>query len=125
MKFYYNGVLVRTSKNHEYHFAVVTKDDKLVSCHGTREAAEKEYRRPIAERESSIQDELAAIKAINEGKTYVDRKICRSWQRIHFKGKDLFGNDRSKVETWEGYIADNKKSIENLKTRKIVELEQR
>ena len=125
MKFYYNGKLMRTSKTHEYKFAIIWPDGTLSSCHGTREAAEKEYRRPISEAESSIATELKAIEAIKAGKTYLDTKVCGRWYRMSLKGKDWDGLNRADISTWEKWIECNKRNIEKLNTRLIVELEAR
>ena len=126
MKFYYNGTLMRTSKTHEYHFAILGEDDKLWSCHSTLEAAQKEFRRPIAERESSIEDCRKAIEAIENGRLYFDTKVCRRWYRVSLKGKNLDGKLRSDANTWREDIEMYRSSIEKLtKTRRIVELEMR
>lgn len=125
MKFYYNGKLVRTSKTHEYRYAIVTEAGNLISCHGTREAAEKEFRKPIASCESTLEFYAEAIRAIEAGKKYIDRKVCGHWQRVHLTGKDFAGRDNSNVNTWKEYAENDRRRIENYKTRKIVELEQR
>lgn len=125
MKFYYNGKLMRTSKTHEYKFAIIWPDGTLSSCHGTREAAEKEYRRPISENETAIVDDLKAIEALKAGRTYYDTKICRRWHRISLKGKFFDGTSRSDIGSWERSIECHKRQIERLNTRLIVELEAR
>ena len=125
MKFYYNGKLVRTSKNHEYKYAIIGENGNLWSCHGTLEAAQKEFRRPISECESQIADYHKAIDALNKGKTYYDTKVCRRWYRVQLKGKDITGKDRSEVSTWEGWIESAQNRIHFLNGRKIVELEAR
>jgi PIN domain nuclease of toxin-antitoxin system len=117
MKFYYNGKLMRTSKNHDYKYAIVSANDGLWSCHSTLEAAEKEYRRPIAEAETNIHDDMVAIEMLNMGRNYYEIKICKRWHRISLKGKDK--------AYFENHIESNKARIENLKTRRIVELEAR
>ena len=124
MKFYYNGKLVRTSKTHEYHFAIINPESGNVwSCHGTRDAAVKEFRRPIAEAESGIETSKRAIKAIEAGRPYIIEKQGRYSYKIDLKGKDIFGLDRSLVNTWEEYIESDLKRIKELEKRQIVELE--
>lgn len=126
MKFYYNDKLVRTSKTHEYHYGVWNPmTEKMESCHGTLDGAKKELRRRISEHETSIADEKAAIKALENGKTYILVKCCRTWTKISLRGKDLYGDDRSKTSTWEAYIKENEESIKALEKRQIVELEAR
>lgn len=117
MKFYYNGKLMRTSKTHEYKYAIVSENDVLWSCHGTLEAAQKEFRRPIAQCETNIHDYMVAIKMLEMGRSYYEVKICKRWHRIPLKGKT--------VNYFESEIEYFKKRIEILKTRKIVELEAR
>ena len=44
MKFYYNGQLLRTSKNHHYTHAVIARTDEGIFCHGcssSEQGAEK------------------------------------------------------------------------------------
>lgn len=125
MKFYYNGKLMRTSKNHDYKYAIIWDDETLGSCHSSLEAAQKEFRRPISEAESAIADDLRAIKALQNGKTYYDTKVCRRWYRVNLKGKDALGRSMNEVSYWENCIERHKRHIEKLKTRKIVELEAR
>lgn len=125
MKFYYNDKLVRTSKTHEYHYAILSENGDVWSCHGTLEAAQKEFRRPISECETTIEDNKKIIAALKNGKTYVDLKVCRRWFRVNLKGKNIDGSSRSEISTWEKDIQEIKNRIEFLNTRKIVELEAR
>ena len=123
MKFYYKGKLVRTSKTHEYKFAVMTANDKLCSCHGTLDAAQKALRSKIATLETEIQNCKKAIEASEEGKTRFEIKTGGRWYPVNLSVKDFCGRDRSQKSTWEEYIENAKRSIEQYKTRKIVELE--
>lgn len=125
MKFYYNGKLMRTSKTHEYKFAIVWPNGKCASCHGTREAAEKEYRKRIAESETCIDRYKQAIKAIQNGKKSFIFKERSGSYKVELYGEDFAHNDRSKAETWEKYMESANECIARLKTRKIVELEAR
>lgn len=125
MKFYYNDKLVRTSKTHEYHYAILSANGDVWSCHGTLEAAQKEFRRPISECETSIADTKKIIAALEKGKTYVDLKVCKRWYRVNLKGKNSDGTSRSEISTWANDIPRLEKRIEFLNTRKIVELEVR
>lgn len=45
MKFYYNGKLVRTSKTHEYKYALLNRADRTLACSATRKGAETAYNR--------------------------------------------------------------------------------
>lgn len=125
MKFYYNDKLMRTSKTHEYKYAIITENGDLWSCHGTLEAAQKEFRRPISECETSIADTKKIIASLEKGKTYCDLKVCKRWYRVNLKGKNPDGSDRSQISTWAVDIPKLERRIEFLNTRKIVELEAR
>lgn len=119
MKFYYDGKLVRTSKTHDYKFAIMWPDGECTSCHGTLEAAKKEYRRRIAEIEGAISEDRQIIQAIRQGREYFRYKVCRTWFRIKLTG------EKGRVEYWEEEIAQLNKRIEELEARRIVDLEAR
>ena len=51
MKFYYNDKLIRKSKTNTYTHAVISSCGVTVSCHTTREAAEKKIRAELARNE--------------------------------------------------------------------------
>lgn len=125
MKFYYDGKLMRTSKTHEYHFAIINASGTCWSCHGTREAAEKEYRRIISEYETGIESANKAIAMINKGIYSYMVKSGRISYRVNLKTNYGDNIDRTKVEYWEARIESLKADIERFKTRKIVELEMR
>ena len=125
MKFYFNGKLIRTSKNHEYKYAILSENDGVWSCHSTLEAAEKEYRKPIAARETDIHECMVAIEMLKNGRNYMEVRRGGRWFKVQLKGKDHRGDDKADVATWEKYIKNDKTAIESLNTRKIVELEAR
>lgn len=80
MKFYIDGKLVRTSKTHDYTHALMWHDS-VISCHGSYEQAVKALNRKIAERNYDIENNRAAIKAIDEGRTNYLWKFGRErWQ---------------------------------------------
>lgn len=124
MKFYYNGKLMRTSKTHDYKFAIVNPSGSCWSCHGTLDAAQKEFRRPIAELEQAIENSKAAIKALKAGKTYYNAKSGRNTYPVKLSGK-IGELKYSDISTWEYFIDKDTERMEYLKTRKIVELEAR
>ena len=120
MKFYYNGKLVRTSKNHEYRFGVYNKARQgMASCHSTRELAEKTLQTFINEPLHWIENDKRAIQAIKDGKA----KYCvKEGNREYMMP---LGN-RNKVEIWEQYIKDNQVTYEYRKNNYcVVELEAR
>ncbi len=49
MKFYYEGKLMRTSKTHEYKFALLNGAGTCLSCSGTRDGIERERQRRVSE----------------------------------------------------------------------------
>ena len=126
MKFYYNNKLMRTSKTHEYHFAIVSASDDCCSCHGTYEAALKEYRKAIAACESEIEFCKNCIKALEAGRTSIRVRERSGYSYIiNFKKEGWDGKNLMEVSSWEADIERLQKKIENYKTRKIVELEAR
>lgn len=126
MKFYYNGKLVRTSKTHEYHFGVYNPDTgHMISCHGTREGAEKEYRRMISAQEGCIANYNRAIKALENGKTYYEAKEGNRWIYVSLKGKTWDGEEYGNPDTWRRWTESAMRRIEELSRRQIVELEAR
>lgn len=72
MKFYYEGHLVRTSKNHIYtHACIHKKEDgtfRLIGCSSTKEGAEKLKTYEVNQNLSGIETNKRAIKALEQGK---------------------------------------------------------
>ena len=116
MKFYYNGKLMRTSKTHTYTHALLTETGTLRSCHGSREAAEKELRALISQHETNIDDCKRAIKAIEKGQTYYFAGH-RQQYKCSLKGKT--------IEHYEEWIEKYKRIIAFFEKHQIVELEAR
>lgn len=73
MKFYYDGQLIRTSKNHHYtHACVIKAKDgkwKTLGCSSTREGAEKVKNQRIISYLNGIESYEKQIKALDEGKS--------------------------------------------------------
>lgn len=78
MKFYYEGQLIRTSKNHHYSHACLVKTDdgyKCMGCSSSREGAEKIKQEQIRRLERYIENCKSSIKAIEDGeKTFRNQK---------------------------------------------------
>ena len=119
MKFYYNNKLVRTSKTHEYKYALIWEGrEKVEMCSGTREGCEKEITRRINVRLEAIENEKAIITAIKAGK---NKYMCKEGRRSYYI--ELPTKDISEVEGW---IENRKNAIEEIrKNLKLVELEAR
>lgn len=120
MKFYYNGNLVRTSKNHIYTHAVVnTVSGKAIGCRANKENAEAIISSEIAQYERGIKNCESAIKALQSGKSgYYSKDGRRSWFC-------KFDPDRT-VSDYEEWIESRRNRIEEIKaTWKVVELEAR
>ncbi len=118
MKFYYNGKLMRTSKTHEYHYAIVKVDgSKAWSCHGTYNAAQKEMNRVIAERQSAIDSLNERKKALLSGRKYYFIKDGRREYKYTFTEGDTVEDCIERIEKAEAKL---KWFIENWK---IVELQ--
>lgn len=125
MKFYYNGQLMRTSKNHNYTHAVIIETEKgikLYGCHKDKKGCEAEITRAINECNRGIENAQAAIKALNTGKAGYYSKYGRNrscW--VPFREC----TDPT-VKHYEDWIENNKASIDRVRrTWKVVELEAR
>ena len=123
MKFYYNGQLMRTSKNHNYTHAVVIEDEKGLRCYGCHKDAkgcEAEINRSINECLRGIDNANEALKALAAGKDGYYAKDGRG-RRWFTKFKNT-----STVEFYNNWINDNKAYIDTVRrTWKVVELEAR
>lgn len=125
MKFYYNGQLMRTSKNHNYTHAVVIETEdgiKCYGCHKDRKGCEAEISRQINECNRGIENAHEAIKALNAGKAGYYCKYGR--------GKSCWVPFREctdpTVEHYEKWIVSNKAHADKVRrTWKVVELEAR
>lgn len=120
MKFYYNGELIRTSKNHVYTHAVINiTNGACQGCRSGKDKAEALISSEIARYEQNIKNCEAAIKALQAGKSgYYEKDGRRTWF-----------NKFSPSSTVEGYLARiewNVNYINEIKaTWKVVELEAR
>ena len=126
MKFYYNGQLMRTSKNHNYtHAVVIEREDGTIRCYGChkdRKGCEAEINRQINECNRGIENANAAIKALNAGKAGYYPKYSRN-KSCYVPFKEC--TDPT-VKHYEDWIEQNKASIERIRrTWKVVELEAR
>jgi hypothetical protein len=121
MKFYYNGKLVRTSKTHEYKYAVIAtnRDDKVLTCSTTKNGAQAFINRYISEREDDIKTSENIIKAIESG--------ARGFYAVRGRKTDYINiRDDHSVEYSRGRIEECKRAIEFYLTYwKVVELEAR
>ena len=106
MKFYYNGKLIRTSKNHEYTHAVIDiTDNGCVGCRVGADKAEAIIRSEISATERSIANCKAAIKALENGKTGYHARENRSRTWFHkFSDRDTVEKYNRSIEQLQGYI---------------------
>lgn len=119
MKFYYNGELVRTSKNHVYTHAVINRVDGKVICLGcssSKNGAEKIISKEVSRSERFIENYKRAINALNSGKSGYYWKEGRNTSFIHFNASDT-------IEVYKRRIKDNENAIERCNSFEIVELE--
>lgn len=81
MKYYYNGQLIRTSKNHIYTHAVIDiTDNGCVGCRADEDKAEAIIRTEISATKRSIENCKSAIKALESGKDgYFVKEGRRTW----------------------------------------------
>lgn len=118
MKFYYNGKLIRTSKNHIYTHAVINKETgKLIGCRKSLDLAEAIKTEQINRFYHGIATHEAEIEALKAGKKGIWLKDGRhSWY------KDF--TEIHTVEYFEECIESLKRSIKNVSENwEIVELE--
>lgn len=118
MRFYYNGQLIRTSKNHHYTYACISigKDGKYIcqGCSSTKAGAEKVKKEVVTRFENGIFSAKARIEALKAGKKgYYSRK--HEW--ISFKTYDL-----GTIEDNERWLEYDSAKLEEVKQWKIVEL---
>lgn len=117
MKYYYNGKLMRTSKNHHYTHAVINPDgDRLIGCCSRLDLAVKLRQSYISECETSIENFKRAIKALEAGK---NKYWCKCGNR------DVLEKTYYTIDEYKKYIENSEKKIAYRKNFKVVELEER
>lgn len=124
MKFYYNGVLIRTSKTHSYTHAVIgnLKADgkyELWGCRSNREAAQQIIDSRISMMRNNIKTYNMIIKALQNGES--------GWTEI-WKGRRFFHRFASddNVEKYQRWLdAERDRLQQTIETLKVVELEAR
>ena len=114
MKFDYNGKQVRTSKTHTYTHGILDNHGKVVSCHGSLEAAIKAHGALGSFHRGYIRDSEEAIKALEAGRAYYFTKDRMAY-KVSLKGKT--------VEGYEKQIEHSKAMLEHYASYQIVELE--
>jgi hypothetical protein len=120
MKFYYNGQLVRSSKNHTYTHAVInTENNACMGCRTSKENAEAIITSEIADLNRKITNSESAIKALESGKSgYYVKEGRRTWY-CKFSKDDT-------VEWYTEGIERRRERIGYIKTNwQVVELEAR
>lgn len=120
MKFYYNGQLVRTSKNHEYTHAVInTANGGCMGCRVGKDKAEAIISTEVAHYEKKISNYTNAIKAMESGKSGY---YCKDGRHTYYT---KFSAD-STIEQYRQWIEWNRDYINKVKTNwQVVELEAR
>lgn len=115
-KYYYEGKLIRTSKNHIYTHAIInTETGGCTSCHSSKELAEKAKAALVARYKD---DDIELLeKAIRNGKSFFIVSVCRGhYAKIPVQGRTL--------EDCTRYREENRKNRERiLNNFKIVEVE--
>lgn len=122
MKFYYNNKLMRTSKTHEYKYAVVsfrTGEPVCLGCSATRSGAEAKITELTEWSRRNIASCENALKALRSGRKYYDWVDGRRTCPVKLEVSDT---EESFIESIERSKAHIKQIHENCK---IVELEAR
>lgn len=119
-KYYYQGVLVRTS-DHEYTHAVISTNGeftkgKLVGCRTSEQAARQIISSEISGYMNSIRNCEEAIKALKAGKTGYWAKEGRRSYPYRFLASDT-------IEKYERALERTQRGMEYIETYwKVVEL---
>jgi hypothetical protein len=118
MKFYYNGKLIRTSKTHEYKYAVIANDECL-TCSATMDGAQKFINRYINERKDEIKTCENIIRAIEAGAKSFYAVYGRTTEHCKLREHHTIADTKERIEIC-------KKAIERMTTSwKVVEIEAR
>lgn len=122
MKFFYNGKLVRTSKNHVYTHAVMDRaTGGFKGCRSTREAAQALISAEIGRYRADIKRCHTAIQALEAGKPYYMVKERGYSYKVYFARLE-----NPTREWFQKIIADEERYIAYLEQNWIVvELEAR
>lgn len=105
MKFYYNGTLVRTSKNHEYTHAVInTVSGGCMGCRVGKDKAEAIISTEVAQYEKRIANYKSAIKALEDGKSGYYAKEGRHTYFNKFSPDSTVEKYRERIEWCREYI---------------------
>lgn len=120
MKFYYNGELIRTSKNHEYTHAVIdVRNNGCYGCRTSAKAAQAIIDTHIRNCDEEINNCMVAVKALKAGKSGYIAQVGRN------KYPHIFAKDDT-VESYMEWIEDRIARKHELQDNLIVvELEQR
>ncbi len=115
MKLYYDGKLIRTSKNHEYTHAVIdTETGSCLGCGTSLENAQAILNQNINEYETEINNCDLGLKAISENKTYYYPIV---------KGKSRKSDIILSAETYIRLMNEYESTLKRVKRHKVVELE--
>ena len=122
MKFYYNGQLIRTSKNHEYTHAILDEKGICQGCRTSKQACQSYINTEINRCRQEIENDERCIKALQEGKSgYYYKDGRKTWYSKFEKG-----NNWHTVEFREENIKFLQARIEIMESKwQVVELEQR
>lgn len=116
MKFYYNDVLIRTSKTHHYKYAIICRNN-CIMCSATKDGCEKEKQKYINEQLERLGNCRRAITAIENGKDRFEIKDGR---------RTFYDKPRYTIEHYKDSVEECKRSIEHIKTMwEIVEIEEK
>ena len=122
MKFYYNDKLIRTSKTHEYKYALISGTGKCVTCSASRERAEAELASWINRYNDKIQNYKNIIHAIETGASHYNAIDGRKTYRVKLDGKN---NEAHTLDGAKEYLEGSTARLEEIKSWKVVELEAR
>lgn len=118
MKFYYEGKLIRTSKNHIYTHAVISADTGcVIGCRSSKEACEAIITNRINARLQAIENEQNILKAMQNGQ---NKYSCKDGRKTFYMPIDKDWTE----ETIRQFMQNESDAIEYFRTNyKVVELE--
>ena len=121
MKFYYNGKLIRTSKNHQYTHAVIYEPtNECIGCRTSYEACLSFLNGEINGARQQVENAQRKIDAINNGRTHYIYKDGRKEFRYPITETGAY---KMSAEEWLECAKQYLDKVQN--AWKIVELEMR
>ena len=102
MKFYYNNKLIRTSKTHNYKYAVITASGRLLCCASSYDLALKGIQTNTGTQRSNLDFYKKELDALNKGLNSF--YITNRWGCNKFKVEHTREQLESKIMDYEKWL---------------------